>query len=118
MIRRPPRSTLFPYPTLFRSRGAPARVAALGGRFHQLRLERPLVAARGDRLVLRAVAPPDTLGGGVVLDPHARKHGPTSAALARLEALDRGEEAAAPARLVSPAAAPAAQPAPLRAAAP
>src|SRR5256885_12740846 len=78
MIRRPPRSTLFPYPTLFRSREAPARVAALGGRFHQLRLERPLVAARGDRLVLRAVAPPDTLGGGVVLDPHARKHGPRS----------------------------------------
>src|SRR3989449_7412875 len=25
MIRRPPRSTLFPYTTLFRSRGAPAR---------------------------------------------------------------------------------------------
>src|SRR5439155_465172 len=41
-----------------------------GGR---LRLERPLVAARGDRLVLRSIAPPDTLGGGVVLDPRPRR---------------------------------------------
>src|SRR5690349_22906600 len=36
MIRRPPRSTLFPYTTLFRSRagatGRPARCGALGGR--------------------------------------------------------------------------------------
>src|SRR3712207_8000930 len=30
MIRRPPRSTLFPYTTLFRSRGAPPRTG--GGR--------------------------------------------------------------------------------------
>src|SRR2546426_1197703 len=33
MIRRPPRSTLFPYTTLFRSRGAlPARGARVAGR--------------------------------------------------------------------------------------
>src|SRR3712207_8661025 len=32
MIRRPPRSTLFPYTTLFRSRGAPGRGAAAGAR--------------------------------------------------------------------------------------
>src|SRR5256885_8555186 len=32
MIRRPPRSTLFPYTTLFRSRTAAARGAATGGR--------------------------------------------------------------------------------------
>src|SRR2546429_4307698 len=30
MIRRPPRSTLFPYTTLFRSRSAPAHRAARG----------------------------------------------------------------------------------------
>src|SRR3712207_8282943 len=30
MIRRPPRSTLFPYTTLFRSRGAPLVVALSG----------------------------------------------------------------------------------------
>jgi selenocysteine-specific elongation factor len=73
------------------TRETPARVATLGGRFHQLRLERPLVAARGDRLVLRSVAPPDTLGGGVVLDPSARRHGATRDALARLARLERGE---------------------------
>src|SRR3712207_7560083 len=31
MIRRPPRSTLFPYTTLFRSAGGPRGVAVLGG---------------------------------------------------------------------------------------
>ena len=43
--------------------------------FVQLRLEQPLVPSAGDRFVLRQVAPPDTLGGGCVLDPGARKHG-------------------------------------------
>jgi selenocysteine-specific elongation factor len=73
------------------TRESPARVAALGGRFFQLRLERPFVAAAGDRLVIRRIAPPDTLGGGRVLDPSARKHGPSRDALARLERLARGE---------------------------
>jgi selenocysteine-specific elongation factor len=59
------------------TREVPGAVAALGGRFFQLRLEHPLVAAHGDRLVVRRIAPPDTLGGGVVLDAHARKHGPS-----------------------------------------
>src|SRR3712207_8232343 len=31
MIRRPPRSTLFPYPTLFRSRATRTAAGALGG---------------------------------------------------------------------------------------
>src|SRR2546426_4744626 len=39
MIRRPPRSTLFPYTTLFRSRAGPHRVAD----------ERVLRVARGDQ---------------------------------------------------------------------
>jgi len=33
----------------------------------QLRCERPLIAADGDRLVVRRIAPPDTLGGGVIV---------------------------------------------------
>ena len=74
------------------TRETPARVAWLGGRFHQLRCEAPLVARRGDRLVVRSIAPPDTLGGGVVLDPAARKHGPSRDVLARLERLARGED--------------------------
>jgi selenocysteine-specific elongation factor len=91
------------------TRESPARVAALGERFFQLRLERPLIAAAGDRLVVRRVAPPDTLGGGVVVEPGARKHGPSGEHLARLERLARGEPAEPepepePVRTPSPAA--------------
>src|SRR3712207_6884957 len=58
MIRRPPRSTLFPYTTLFRSR----RVAAL--RFHAL-AERQL----GVLLLRRVLAgvPPHRLSAGAAL---------------------------------------------------
>ena len=73
------------------TREAPARLAELGGRYWQLRLEQPLVAAAGDRVVIRQVAPPDTLGGGVVLDPAPRRHGPGRDVLARLARLERGE---------------------------
>ena len=73
------------------TREAPGRLAELGGRFWQLRLEQPLLARRGDHVVVRSIAPPDTLGGGVVLDPAARKHGPSRDALARLARLERGE---------------------------
>jgi selenocysteine-specific elongation factor len=73
------------------TREAPARLAWLGGRFWQIRLEQPVVPAVGDRLVLRRIAPPDTLGGGRVLDPAPRRHGPSRDVLARLERLARGE---------------------------
>jgi selenocysteine-specific elongation factor len=61
-----------------------ARVARAGDRFAQLRLARPVVAARGDRVVLRAGT---TVAGGVVLDPDPPRH----ADVARFEALERGE---------------------------
>jgi selenocysteine-specific elongation factor len=73
------------------TREAPARLTWLGGRFWQIRLEQPLVPAAGDRLVVRRVAPPDTLGGGRVLDPAPRRHGPSREVTARLERLARGE---------------------------
>jgi selenocysteine-specific elongation factor len=73
------------------TREAPARLAWLGGRFWQIRLEQPLVPAAGDRVVVRQIAPPDTLGGGRVLDPHPRRHGPGREVTARLERLSRGE---------------------------
>jgi selenocysteine-specific elongation factor len=79
------------------TREAPARLAWLGGRFWQIRLEQPLVALAGDRVVVRRIAPPDTLGGGRVLDAHPRRHGPSRDALARLERLARGEAPPAPA---------------------
>jgi selenocysteine-specific elongation factor len=75
------------------TRETAARVAWLGGRFHQLRCEQPLMARAGDRFVVRSIAPPDTLGGGVVIDPGARKHGPSRETTARLERLERGEPA-------------------------
>ena len=62
----------------------PARVAFVGERFAQLRLAEPVVAARGDHVVLRAGT---TVGGGVVLDPRPPRH----SSVERLEALERGE---------------------------
>jgi selenocysteine-specific elongation factor len=62
----------------------PARVARVGERFAQLRLAAPVVAARGDHVVLRAGT---TVGGGVVLDPRPPRH----ASLERMEAMERGE---------------------------
>jgi selenocysteine-specific elongation factor len=64
----------------------PARVSRRG-RFAQLRLERPVVAARGDRVVMRTHT---TVGGGTVLDPRPpRRLDPE-----RLERIERGELAA------------------------
>jgi selenocysteine-specific elongation factor len=87
------------------TREAPARVVSLeGGEVRtgapalvQLRLEAPLVPAAGDRVVLRQLAPPDTIGGGVVIDPAPRKHGARAEVVARLRALERGEQPAPPA---------------------
>ena len=73
------------------TRESAARLAWLGGRFWQLRLQRPLIARAGDRFVVRQIAPPDTLGGGRVLDPRARKHGPSRDVLSRLNRLAAGE---------------------------
>jgi selenocysteine-specific elongation factor len=64
-----------------------ARVVRVGERWAQLRLAAPVVAARGDRLVLRAGT---TVGGGRVLDPAPPRH----ASAERMERLERGEIAA------------------------
>ncbi len=42
--------------------------------FVQLRLEKPIVAGRGDLFVLRKYSPSRVLGGGRVLDPDPKKH--------------------------------------------
>ncbi|HEX6460009.1 MAG TPA: selenocysteine-specific translation elongation factor [Thermoleophilaceae bacterium] len=77
------------------TREAPARVVPLGGGYAQLRLEAPLVPLPGDRLIVRQLAPPDTIGGGVVIDAHPRKHGESPEVVERLRALERGEVPAA-----------------------
>ena len=72
-----------------------ARVVRVGERWAQLRLAEPVVAARGDRVVLRAGT---TVGGGRVIDPAPPRH----ADAARMERLERGDIAAtvhAPVRL-------------------
>ena len=62
----------------------PARVVLAGERFAQLRLAEPVVAARGDRFVLRGET---TVGGGRVLDPAPPRH----ADEARFDRVERGE---------------------------
>jgi selenocysteine-specific elongation factor len=57
------------------------------GRYAQLRLERPVVAARGDRVVLRTTT---TVGGALVLDPLP----PHRLDAERLELLERGDAGA------------------------
>ena len=64
----------------------PARVARVGTQTAQLRLEAPVVAARGDRVVLRGET---TLGGATVLDPAP----PRRLDEERLELLERGDPA-------------------------
>ncbi|MEA2194995.1 MAG: selenocysteine-specific elongation factor [Solirubrobacteraceae bacterium] len=100
------------------TRAMPARLAALGAGLWQVRLEAPLLAAAGDRLVVRSVAPPDTLAGGTVLDPRARRHGRRPDVLARLDRLRRGEPEPPPAAPPAAAAAPAGPSGPATAPAP
>ena len=64
----------------------PARVARVGETFAQLRLSQPVVAARGDRVVLRTTT---TVGGGRVLDPAP----PRRTSVDRLRVLANGDPA-------------------------
>ncbi len=59
----------------------------------QLRLEAPLVAARGDRFILRRPSPAETIGGGVVLDtaPGRRWRRFRPEVIARFETLAAGD---------------------------
>src|SRR5256884_3492972 len=85
MIRRPPRSTLFPYTTLFRSRRVPPPVSERGR------------AARGRRAVphepqgnaVRAAAPHGGAPGGGAPDREARSEEHTSELQSRLHLVCR-----------------------------
>ena len=63
-----------------------ARVVRVGDRYAQLRLASPAVAARGDRVVLRAQT---TVGGALVLDPAPPRHADAT----RFDVLARGDVA-------------------------
>jgi selenocysteine-specific elongation factor len=61
---------------------AVGRIAILGAKelgpgqeaFVQFRFEQPLIIQHGDRFILRFYSPMETLGGGMALNPHARRH--------------------------------------------
>jgi selenocysteine-specific elongation factor len=53
----------------------------------EIRLQSPVVAVRGDRIIVRRPSPAATLGGGLVLDPWWRRHRGTQLGAA-LSALD------------------------------
>ncbi len=59
----------------------------------QLETSEPVVAARGDHYILRRPSPGETLGGGVVVDPHpGRRHKRfAEATLQHLRTLSQGE---------------------------
>src|SRR2546430_6854589 len=63
MIRRPPRSTLFPYTTLFRSAGnaTPLREGAVDGGLHDTWAQKCEAERHADRAVAAALAVGDLL---------------------------------------------------------
>ena len=70
----PVRVHLLAAETLGKARAiAPPELPPGGSGIVELRLDHPLAAVRGDRLVLRRPSPPATLGGGEVLDPLWRR---------------------------------------------
>jgi selenocysteine-specific elongation factor len=72
------------------------QLAAGGAGLAQLRLERPSVAGRSDRLILRSYSPPATIGGAIVLDPLPPKRTARERpGLERLASADGAIEAAA-----------------------
>ena len=77
--------------------GSAAEIAPGRSAYVRIRLEAPAVLTRGDRFIVRAYSPPATIGGGVVLDPHAPRSAiRNAAALARYRRLDVAEAGAAP----------------------
>jgi selenocysteine-specific elongation factor len=87
------------------TREVPGRLAFLAEDLWQLRLGRPIYAADGDRLVVRRPSPPDTLGGGRILDPLARRHGRRPEIIERLRRLRDGVPEPVPTPVEAPTAA-------------
>jgi selenocysteine-specific elongation factor len=40
----------------------------------QIRFPKPVATVRGDRFIIRRPSPSETIGGGLVIDPHPRRH--------------------------------------------
>jgi selenocysteine-specific elongation factor len=67
-----------------------ADVAPGGSALAQVRLERPAVAARGDRFVIRSYSPSRTIGGGAIIEPVATKRYRHAAGIEQLEVHESG----------------------------
>jgi selenocysteine-specific elongation factor len=52
-----------------------AEIPAGRSAYARLRLESPVVVTRGDHFIVRAYSPPDTIGGGIVVDPQPPRGG-------------------------------------------
>ena len=76
------------------TRATPARAIRLGETLWQMRTQRPLIAADGDRVVVRRISPPDTLGGGVIVRAAAGGRPPRP--IAAPERVPAAKDAAAP----------------------
>lgn len=59
--------------------------------FVQLRLEEPLVCRNRDRFVLRSYSPVETIGGGVIIEPLAKKHNIDEELVKQLQIKEQGE---------------------------
>ncbi|HYZ30474.1 MAG TPA: selenocysteine-specific translation elongation factor [Thermoleophilaceae bacterium] len=80
------------------TRESAARLYPLGEQYVQMRLESPIVAERGDHVIIRQVAPPDTIGGAVVIDANARRHSARPGLVERLRFIEAGGDPDAAAR--------------------
>ncbi|MHB1837394.1 MAG: SelB domain-containing protein, partial [Solirubrobacteraceae bacterium] len=76
------------------TRSTPARAVHRDEARWELRLERPLIVAPGDRVVLRRISPPGTLGGGVII-ASGRAAGRAAMEAAAADAADAAVQAAA-----------------------
>ncbi len=75
------------------TRSTPARIVPLlEDRLAQLRCQAPLLARPGERLVIRGASHRDTLGGALIIDPLARRHGAARAPIQTLRRLLAGEQ--------------------------
>ena len=85
------------------TRSTPARIVPLlEARLAQLRCQAPLLARAGERLVIRDATHRDTLGGALVIDPLARRHGAAGAPIQALRRLLAGEQPPAQNPTVAP----------------
>ncbi len=74
--------------------GRRARVVEIAAGLAQLRLDAALATVRGDRLVIRSLAPAETVAGAVVADPAPARHRGGADAEARLRTLLADDDAA------------------------